>query len=301
MRPGTPRRAEPRAREPTFLYVGRLKRYKGVEIALRALALARRRVPTWSSRSPAVATTARARAFGADARPRPGGPVPREVSETEKRRLLRRAWAVVLPVRRKGGHLERGGRGMRDPGARVRQSGPPRVGTARRNGFLVPHGDTRALADRMLALAADPGLVRGWVAAPAPSRSSSPGSGRPGRRKRISTASSRREAEPCASHHRTPLRVPDELRARARERLERLARIAVRPHDGASCSWPTTGADRGSAAAHRPRRGARGYGARRRPPHRPGPRARQGAAAARQGSDSAARRPAPAHAGARAR
>src|SRR5207237_5582397 len=35
-----PDAAEPRAREPTFLYVGRLKRYKGVEIALRALALA---------------------------------------------------------------------------------------------------------------------------------------------------------------------------------------------------------------------------------------------------------------------
>src|SRR5207244_12115351 len=34
-----------RAERPTFLYVGRLKRYKGVEIALRALAEARRARP----------------------------------------------------------------------------------------------------------------------------------------------------------------------------------------------------------------------------------------------------------------
>ncbi|HYU90568.1 MAG TPA: glycosyltransferase family 4 protein, partial [Gemmatimonadales bacterium] len=40
-----PDAAEPRSREPTFLYVGRLKRYKGVEIALRALALARQARP----------------------------------------------------------------------------------------------------------------------------------------------------------------------------------------------------------------------------------------------------------------
>jgi len=37
--------ATPRAERPTFLYVGRLKRYKGVEIALRALAAARVRRP----------------------------------------------------------------------------------------------------------------------------------------------------------------------------------------------------------------------------------------------------------------
>src|SRR5947209_20135183 len=35
--------ATPRAAQPTFLYVGRLKRYKGVEIALRAVAAARAR------------------------------------------------------------------------------------------------------------------------------------------------------------------------------------------------------------------------------------------------------------------
>src|SRR6266850_562 len=56
--------------------------------------------------------------------------------------------------------------------------------------------------------------------------------------------------------------IPDELRARARERLERLARIG--------------------------------------PPHRAGPGGGQGAAAARQGSDPAARRPTAARPGARA-
>src|SRR5213594_2307546 len=41
----TPDADEPHAPVPTFLYVGRLKRYKGVEIALRALALARQARP----------------------------------------------------------------------------------------------------------------------------------------------------------------------------------------------------------------------------------------------------------------
>src|SRR5207245_2254718 len=41
----SPDAATPRAAGPTFLYVGRLKRYKGVEIALRALAAARQRHP----------------------------------------------------------------------------------------------------------------------------------------------------------------------------------------------------------------------------------------------------------------
>ena len=41
----TPAPGGRRSATPTFLYVGRLKRYKGVELAIRALALARRRRP----------------------------------------------------------------------------------------------------------------------------------------------------------------------------------------------------------------------------------------------------------------
>jgi len=57
------------------------------------------------------------------------------------------------------GHLERGGGGVRYARARVRQSGLRESVRTGETGFLVPHGDARALADRMLALAADPGLV----------------------------------------------------------------------------------------------------------------------------------------------
>ena len=45
----SPSPAEPRAPEPRFLYVGRLKRYKGISLAIHALAVARR----YSRRPPA--------------------------------------------------------------------------------------------------------------------------------------------------------------------------------------------------------------------------------------------------------
>jgi len=174
-----PDAAEPRSREPTFLYVGRLKRYKGVEIALRALALAVRRVPTWSSRSRRGDDRGRlerlARTLASARPPGSSGSCPRRISA-----LLRRAWRSCCRVRRRVGHLERGGGGVRYARARVRQSGLRESVRTGETGFLVPHGDARALADRMLALAADPGLWRGWDAGPAALRSSFPGSGRPG-------------------------------------------------------------------------------------------------------------------------
>ena len=128
-----PDAAEPRAREPTFLYVGRLKRYKGVEIALRSLALARQARPDLVLEI----------AGGGDDRARLErlagtlglGEAARFlgfVSETDKRRLLRRAWAAVLAS--------------------------PKEGWGISNVEAAACG-TPALADRMLALAADPTLV----------------------------------------------------------------------------------------------------------------------------------------------
>ena len=155
-----PDRHEPRARVPTFLYVGRLKRYKGVEIALRALALARR------TRSDLVLEIA----GGGDDRTRLEGLArtlaPHAVrflgvvTEEEKRRLLRRAWAVVLTSPKEGwgiSNVEAAACGTPalasdSPGLResVRQG---------ETGFLVPHGDVQALADRMLELSADAALM----------------------------------------------------------------------------------------------------------------------------------------------
>src|SRR4029077_5585294 len=82
------------------------------------------------------------------------------VSETEKRRLLRRAWAVVFPSPKEGWGITNveaaacGTPALASDSPGLRESVQNRV-----TGYLVPHGDWRALADRMLALAVDPALV----------------------------------------------------------------------------------------------------------------------------------------------
>ena len=155
--------ATPRAPQPTFLYVGRLKRYKGLEIALRAVAEARR------SRGDVVFEIA----GRGDDRPRlerlaealglREGEAVRflgYVSEAEKRRLLRRAWAVVYPSPKEGwgiSNIEAAACGT----PAVASDSPGLRESVRHDetGFLVPHGDAHALAERLLALAADPVLV----------------------------------------------------------------------------------------------------------------------------------------------
>ncbi len=153
--------ATPRAEGPTFLYVGRLKRYKGVEIALRALSEARRRQPDIALEI----------AGQGDDRPRLerlAGELGVEgavrflgfVTEEEKRRLLRRAWAVVFPSPKEGWGISNveaaacGTPALASDSPGLRES--VRHGET---GFLVPHGDWRRLAERMLTLAADAALV----------------------------------------------------------------------------------------------------------------------------------------------
>ena len=153
--------ATPRAERPTFLYVGRLKRYKGVEIALRALAAARAKRPDLTleiagqgdDRPPLEAM---ARALGLGDAVRFLGLVP----EGEKRRLLRRAWAVVFPSPKEGWGISNVEAAA--CGTPALASDSPGLKESVRHGvtgYLVPHGDAGALAERMLALAADPGLV----------------------------------------------------------------------------------------------------------------------------------------------
>ncbi|HEU5262602.1 MAG TPA: glycosyltransferase family 4 protein [Gemmatimonadales bacterium] len=153
--------ATPRAATPTFLYVGRLKRYKGVEIALRALALARQARPDLvleiAGQGDDRARLERlACGLGLGDAVRFLGFVPEE----EKRRLLRRAWAVVFPSSKEGwgiSNVEAAGCGtpaLASDSPGLRES--VRDGAT---GFLVPHGAADALADRMLVLAADSSLV----------------------------------------------------------------------------------------------------------------------------------------------
>ena len=153
--------ATPRTTRPTFLYLGRLKRYKGVEFAIRAVAAARTTRPD---------ITLDICGQGDD-RPRLERVVVEHrvsdavrflgyVSEDEKRRLLHRAWAVVFPSPKEGWGITNveaaacGTPALASDSPGLRESVQNRV-----TGYLVPHGDVPALADRMLALAADPSMV----------------------------------------------------------------------------------------------------------------------------------------------
>ena len=153
--------SEPRAPAPTFLYVGRLKRYKGVDVAIRALALLRRDYPA-----------ARLEIAGqGDDRPRlerlaaellPGDAVRflGYVSEEEKRTLLRRAWATVFPSPKEGWgitNVEAAACGT--PAVAADSPGLRESVRHDETGLLVPVGDAAALAAALGRLAADPALV----------------------------------------------------------------------------------------------------------------------------------------------
>lgn len=156
-----------RTAAPSFLYVGRLRRYKGVQYAIEALAIARRQRPDLTLTI----------AGSGDDRPRLEGIVATQglgaavrfagfVSEDEKIRLLRTAWANLFPSPKEGWgitvieaaacgtpSLASDSPGLRDS---VRHG---------HTGLLVPHGDAAALAEAMLALAAAPERVASLGAA----------------------------------------------------------------------------------------------------------------------------------------
>jgi glycosyltransferase involved in cell wall biosynthesis len=153
--------AIPRAARPTFLYVGRLKRYKGVDIALRALALAHEQrgdltLEVAGAGDDRARLEALARELGIGDCVRFLG----FVSEEEKRRLLRTAWAVVFPSPKEGwgiSNIEAAACGT--PALASDSPGLRETVRHGETGYLVPHGYHRALAERMLELALDPALV----------------------------------------------------------------------------------------------------------------------------------------------
>ena len=156
-----PEAAAGRSASPTFLYLGRLRRYKGVEYAIRAVAIARRSRPdirldiagTGEDRprlerlaaALGVADVVRFLGF---------------VDEGEKRLLLRRAWANIFPSPKEGWgitNVEAAACGTPS----IASDSPGLRDSVRhgQTGFLVPHADAEALAARMLELASAPGLV----------------------------------------------------------------------------------------------------------------------------------------------
>jgi len=153
--------ATPRAERPTFLYLGRLKRYKGVEFAIRAVAAARRTRPDITLDICGQGDDrARLERLAAEHRVNDGVRFLGYVSEEEKRRLLHRAWAVVFPSPKEGWGITNveaaacGTPALASDSPGLRESVQNGV-----TGYLVPHGDVPALADRMVAMAADASLV----------------------------------------------------------------------------------------------------------------------------------------------
>ena len=148
-----------RAGAPTFAYLGRLKRYKGVDLVLRAFArlahpAATLEIAGTGDHRPVL--EALARSLDLTERVRFLG----FVSESEKVALLRRAWALCFASPKEGWgitNLEAAACGTpvvasRSPGLResVRDGA---------TGFLTPHGDVDALAAAMRRLADDRALV----------------------------------------------------------------------------------------------------------------------------------------------
>lgn len=154
--------ATPEFREPTILYLGRLKRYKRVDLILRAVGKLR-------DAGVAVRLLVAGRGDRRDALDRLGRRLRLEgrveflgyVSEERKRRLLRRSWVHVLTSTKEGWGITN---------LEAAACGTPSVASDRpglrdsvrhgETGFLVPHGDVRALAARIRELLENDALRR---------------------------------------------------------------------------------------------------------------------------------------------
>jgi glycosyltransferase involved in cell wall biosynthesis len=152
-------RLELRATVPTFAYLGRLKRYKGVHHVVRSFAAmahptALLEIAGAGDYRPALERLVASLDLGERVR------FLGRVSEAEKLSLLRRAWALVFASPKEGWgitNLEAAA-----CGTPVVASNSPGIRESVRDGdtgYLVPHGDERAMAAAMRRLAADASLV----------------------------------------------------------------------------------------------------------------------------------------------
>lgn len=150
-----------RSAPPSFLFVGRLKRYKGVEYALRALARVHRTRPEVTldiagggGDRPRLEALAASLGLGAAVR------FLGFVDEAAKVKLLRTTWANLFPSPKEGwGITVMEAAACGTPS--IASDSPGLRDSVRRDetGFLVPHGSVDALAEQMLHLASNRALV----------------------------------------------------------------------------------------------------------------------------------------------
>jgi glycosyltransferase involved in cell wall biosynthesis len=148
-----------RAPVPTFAYLGRLKKYKGVHHVIRAFAAMRSttavlEIAGAGDYRPALEALASSLDLGARVR------FLGRISEPEKLALLRRSWALAFASPKEGWgitNLEAAA-----CGTPVVASDSPGIRESVRHGetgYLVPHGDAAAMAEAMDRIAASPSLV----------------------------------------------------------------------------------------------------------------------------------------------
>lgn len=154
----SPDPGQPRFERPTLLYLGRLKKYKGVDLVIQAFVRVLRQIPDAEliiagTGDYAPQLQALIEQLGVKQHARLAG----YVTEAEKMRLLRGAWLHTLASPKEGwgiANLEAAACGT----ATVASDSPGLRDSVRDGvtGYLVPHGDIEALAHRMLVVLKDP-------------------------------------------------------------------------------------------------------------------------------------------------
>ncbi len=153
--------ATPKTAGPSFLYVGRLKRYKGIDLAIRALAALRVDIPEATLQIAGEGGDRRrlegiARASGVDERVHFLG----FVAETRKVQLMRESWAMVFPSAKEGWGITNVEAAACGTLAIAADSPGLRESVLdEETGLLVEHDNVTALASAMKRVALEPGLL----------------------------------------------------------------------------------------------------------------------------------------------
>jgi glycosyltransferase involved in cell wall biosynthesis len=146
-----PDASDPRFAEPTLLYLGRLKRYKRIDLILKSLALLHEQgVPARLIVAGKGDAAEGLRRLASELNIAEHVSMPGYVDEGEKRSLFRRSWVHVLTSPKEGwgiSNLEAAACGT--PTVASDSPGLRDSVVDGETGYLVPHGDVAALAGRL--------------------------------------------------------------------------------------------------------------------------------------------------------